>query len=142
MDHQDSRILLCAPSNSASDIIAKRLLELGSAALLRLYGPSRPSIAVLDELVPFTFTVNGKYSVPKLEEILKFRVVVATCSASYMLRCVGVPRGHSSHIFVDECAQTSEPEGELSLCVRVRSEAHLEFLKLSSLSAVRRPGRQ
>ena len=42
--------------------------------------------------------------------MLAFRVVVTTCISAAMIPGIGVPRGHFSHIFIDEAGQASEPE--------------------------------
>ena len=47
---------------------------------------------------------------PRLEELLKFKVVVASCSMAAKLYNLGVPRGHFDAVFIDEAGQALEPE--------------------------------
>lgn len=44
----------------------------------------------------------------------RFRVVVATCVSSSVVPGIGMPRGHFSHIPVDEAGQATEPESSIS----------------------------
>jgi len=46
---------------------------------------------------------------PVHERLLAFRVVVSTCSSAGVLQTLNVPRGHFSHIVIDEAAQAEEP---------------------------------
>jgi helicase MOV-10 len=39
-----------------------------------------------------------------------FRVIVTTCLSGCVPPGIGLPRGHFTHIFVDEAGQASEPE--------------------------------
>ncbi|KAK1226909.1 hypothetical protein PQX77_010078 [Marasmius sp. AFHP31] len=106
-----ARVLACAPSNSAADLIALRLRELGSGVLFRAYAPSRVREQVPDELIPFTYcTPNGHFSVRGSAQVEKFRVVVTTCISASIVSGIGIPRGHYSHIFIDEAGQATEPE--------------------------------
>jgi len=45
----------------------------------------------------------------------RFRVVVTTCVSASMLFGIGIPRGHYSHIFIDEAGQATEPEAFVSI---------------------------
>ncbi|KAK1226913.1 hypothetical protein PQX77_010082 [Marasmius sp. AFHP31] len=109
--YPESRILACAPSNSAADLIALRLVALGSNVLFRAYAPSRNKDQVPHELIDFTFrNANGHFSVPSLFRMKRFRVVVTTCISANIVSGIGIPRGHYSHIFVDEAGQATEPE--------------------------------
>lgn len=47
---------------------------------------------------------------PPIDELLKYRVVVATCLTGAAPAGMGANRGHFSHIFVDEAGQGKEPE--------------------------------
>ncbi|KDQ06713.1 hypothetical protein BOTBODRAFT_149590 [Botryobasidium botryosum FD-172 SS1] len=65
-----ARVLACAPSNSAADIMAQRLVEFGKFdknQLFRLYAPSRMRKHVPEELIPFTYIdptkANGRLCV-------------------------------------------------------------------------------
>lgn len=40
----------------------------------------------------------------------RHKITVSTCSSTGVLHSMGFPRGHFSHIFVDEAGQASEPE--------------------------------
>ncbi|KAL0066361.1 hypothetical protein AAF712_006620 [Marasmius tenuissimus] len=107
----EARILACAPSNSAADLIALRLRELGSDVLFRAYAPSRIRDLIPDELEPFTYrNPNGHFSVRGLAEMKRFRVVVTTCISASIVSGIGTPRGYYSHIFLDEAGQATEPE--------------------------------
>lgn len=111
----DARILVCAPSNSAADLLSTRLSSLG-LTLFRFYAPSRNKELIPDALIPFTHrTVDGHFSVPPLAIVQRFRVVVSTCVSAAFAHGVGVPRGHFSHIFVDEAGQATEPEVMVAL---------------------------
>ncbi|KAI0062692.1 P-loop containing nucleoside triphosphate hydrolase protein [Artomyces pyxidatus] len=107
----NARILACAPSNSAADVIASRLVDIGPEALFRFYAPSREMRAVPAELLPFTF-VNGDglFSHPPLATVRQYRVIVSTCVSAAFATGIGIPRGHFTHIFVDEAGQATEPE--------------------------------
>lgn len=106
-----SRILACAPSNSAADLIASRLTSLGSSVLFRLYAPSRAKEQVPTELRDYVFqNRDGYFSIPPKRKMQGFKVVVTTCVSAALVSGVGIPRGHYSHIFVDEAAQATEPE--------------------------------
>jgi helicase MOV-10 len=118
--------LACAPSNSAADIIAQRLIPLGNKRLFRLYAPSRLKILVDEELLPFTYThKDGPFSVPDLAQLMAFRVVVTTCVSAYIPFGVGVPKGHFTHIFIDEAGQATEPEAMVSIRTTVDKMANV-----------------
>jgi len=108
----NARILACAPSNSAADVIASRLSELLEPdALFRFYAPSRERGSVPVRLLPYTFINSANlFSHPSLDTVKAFRVVVSTCVSSAFASGIGVGRGHFSHVFIDEAAQATEPE--------------------------------
>ncbi|KAI0316313.1 P-loop containing nucleoside triphosphate hydrolase protein [Amylostereum chailletii] len=111
-----ARILACAPSNSAADLIASRLVMLGTDQLFRYCAPSRFKDTVPDELLPFThIDVNGHFSLPPLATVRRLRVIVSTCVSASFAYGIGLPRGHFSHIFVDEAGQATEPEVMISI---------------------------
>jgi helicase MOV-10 len=108
----NARILACAPSNSAADIIAERLtVALTPSELFRMYAPSRSKSDIPDKLRDYVHSsVDGHFSVPPMGRLKNFRVVVATCVSAAMLAGIGMPRGHYTHIFADEAGQATEPE--------------------------------
>jgi len=97
------RILACAPSDVGTGFLAERLAAAGldSDKLFRLNVPSQCEDISED---PRTFTL-----MPGHERLLAFRVVVSTCSSASVLETLNVPRGHFSHIVIDEAAQAEEP---------------------------------
>jgi helicase MOV-10 len=58
---------------------------------------------------------HGTFHVPPKEELMKFRVIVSTCVSASIPYGVGVPRGHFTHIFVDEAGQAAEPESMIPI---------------------------
>lgn len=112
----NARILACAPSNSAADLIASRLRDLGSGVLFRFYAPTRHRDQVPDELLPFTVTkVDGHFTVPPVVILKRFRIIVSTCVSASFSYGVGLPRGHFSHLFFDEAGHATEPETMIAI---------------------------
>jgi helicase MOV-10 len=110
----NNKILACAPSNSAADLIAIKLEHLGPSILFRLNAISR-SIKI-EEGFPATlkrFSLindNTVFAIPPAEELAKYRVIVSTCFSGGIPASLGLKRGYFSHIFIDEAGQGKEPE--------------------------------
>lgn len=113
-----ARIFACAPSNSAADLLALGLTSLSKDELFRFYAPSRSKSkdTMSDILLEYTY-VNGDgfFSTPILARMKRYRVVVTTCVSASVLSGIGLPRGHYSHIFVDEAGQATEPEAFIGI---------------------------
>ncbi|XP_070558599.1 RNA helicase Mov10l1-like [Ptychodera flava] len=102
-----SRIIVCAPSNSAADLLAERLHESGRVKLSdmsRLNGFQRHEETVSDVIKPYCSDGND------LELVAHHRIVVSTCASAGMLYQLGLKSGHFTHVFVDEAGQATEPE--------------------------------
>ncbi|KAJ7430120.1 P-loop containing nucleoside triphosphate hydrolase protein [Mycena galericulata] len=107
----EARILACAPSNSAADLIAQKLLSLGTTQLFRLNSLSRNYYELSEDLRKFSaVNDNLTFVVPVVEDLRKYRVIVSTCLSGGIPAQLGVKRGHFSHIFCDEAGQATEPE--------------------------------
>jgi len=106
----DTVILASAPSNAAADIIASRLRDhLTPDELFRFYAHSyRGNVA--PGLIPYTFKKGNFHAVHELNKMASFRVIITTCLSGCVPPGIGLPRGHFTHIFVDEAGQASEPE--------------------------------
>ena len=107
----NARVLACAPSNSAADVITERLAQLGAQVMIRLVSPSRSKKQVSTGALPFTR--SNQYDVfecPPKDELEKFSVVVSTCCSASVPHGIGIAPGHFTHVFVDEAGQASEPE--------------------------------
>lgn len=112
----EARILACAPSNSATDLIAERLEVLGPSQLFRMNAPSRAQSTLPKVLGQFSRKNDyGTFLIPPKAELMKFRVVVSTCISACVPYNIGVPRGHFTHIFVDEAGQAAEPEAMIPI---------------------------
>jgi helicase MOV-10 len=110
------RILVCTPSNSAADLLAQRLKDLGRSQVFRLNSVSREIRHLPAELKPFSL-INGNnvFATPPVEDLKKYRVIISTCISGGIPAALGVPRGHYSHIFIDECAQAMEPDAMIPI---------------------------
>ena len=107
----EARILACAPSNSAADLLTERLKDLGKSELIRLVAPSRTKESVSKGALQFTYAnPQGIFVCPPINELSKYRVVVSTCCNAPVLFGIAMPRGHFTHIFIDEAGQGTEPE--------------------------------
>jgi helicase MOV-10 len=99
----NSRILACAPSNSAADSTASRLSNHNPNELFRFYAPSRFKNQVPNNLLSYTYVRHdGHFSVSNLDRMKQFRIVVTTCVSASVVSGIGLPQGHYSHIFIDE----------------------------------------
>ncbi|CAH1998599.1 unnamed protein product [Acanthoscelides obtectus] len=122
-----SRILVAAPSNSAVDLIALRLVDSGvlkPGDLVRLVSVNYAlSDLIPPRLVPFCIVGSGskegteQYGVQNGIQIGghqnlmgRNRITISTCSSVGQLFTMGFPKGHFTHIVVDEAAQASEPD--------------------------------
>jgi helicase MOV-10 len=114
-----THILACAPSNSAADLIAERLAGLGKSKVFRMNAHSRGTENVPSAVLALSFTTKddgiNRFVVPPITDLMKFRVVVCTCLSASLPYGIGVPRGHFSHIFIDEAGQATEPEVMISV---------------------------
>jgi helicase MOV-10 len=72
--------------------------------------PSRAPSLLPDNLLPYVYSHDNHFSVPGLEKLGAYRVIVSTCISASMLFGVGIPPGHYTHIFVDEAGQATETE--------------------------------
>uniref|UniRef100_A0AAR5P8T6 RNA helicase n=1 Tax=Dendroctonus ponderosae TaxID=77166 RepID=A0AAR5P8T6_DENPD len=130
----NSRLLVTAPSNSAADLIALRLIDFGilkPGDLVRIVsinyavGENIPA-----KLVPYCATASVAKEGTKDENILdqngmtfdcsrevlgRHKITISTCSSAATLHMMGFPRGHFTHIFVDEAGQAAEPEVMISI---------------------------
>uniref|UniRef100_H0UXJ7 RNA helicase Mov10l1 n=1 Tax=Cavia porcellus TaxID=10141 RepID=H0UXJ7_CAVPO len=104
---QDSRILVCAPSNSAADLVCLRLHEsrvLRPASMVRVNATCRFEETIIDAIKPYCR--DGE----DIWRASRFRIIITTCSSAGLFYQIGVRVGHFTHVFVDEAGQASEPE--------------------------------
>ncbi|XP_071447194.1 putative helicase MOV-10 [Hetaerina americana] len=115
---ENAHVLVAAPSNAAADVVSSRILNhLPPSQLLRLYSPCREWCQVpeiLQKSCNYRAT-SGSFEIPPVKDLLKPRVVAVTMVTSGRLVTLGIPRGHFSHIIIDECAQGLEPESLISI---------------------------
>lgn len=61
-------------------------------------------------MLPYTLrNDHDTFVFPPQSAMVKFRVVVSTCSSAGVLQSLGIPTGHYSHVFIDEAGQAEEP---------------------------------
>nr|XP_033813500.1 RNA helicase Mov10l1 isoform X2 [Geotrypetes seraphini] len=103
----DSRILVCAPSNSATDLVCLRLHEsqmLEPCAMVRVNASCRIEETIHDAVKPYCR--DGE----DIWKASRFRIIACTCSSAGLFYQIGLRIGHFTHIFIDEAGQASEPE--------------------------------
>ncbi|KAF8804411.1 P-loop containing nucleoside triphosphate hydrolase protein [Phlegmacium glaucopus] len=129
-------ILVCAPSNPATDTLVERLIvHLRQDEMLRLNDQNRTFAEVSDKIKPYCYVENDKFSLPPWKKLMHYRVVVCSCLDASILvgaqctnralmmmeeevtnilhphkRMKHVARPHWTHLLIDEAAQGSEPE--------------------------------
>lgn len=112
-----SRILITAPSNSASDLLAERLLDhVMPSQMLRLYSSSVHPEKISKKLKKCCNFLDGEserhYTASELK---KYRIIVVTLVTSSKLVSAGLPVNHFTHVIVDEAGHALEPECDIPL---------------------------
>lgn len=126
----NSRLLVGTPSNSAADLITTRLIESGDLCagdFIRLVSQNQIEKELIPEhLMPYCATVDiaadGTCSDSmivtesglKLKCQMKFlgrhRVTISTCSTLGNFLQMNFPKGHFTHVLIDESGQCTEPD--------------------------------
>ncbi|CAG8668732.1 13831_t:CDS:2 [Gigaspora margarita] len=105
-----NRILACAASNAAANLLLRKLSEyLSSEEMIRIYAVSQNPNKLDLDLHHYCVINNGKFQVPTLTYIEERKVVVTTCSTAGLVYALGSTKPYT-HIFVDEAGQALEPE--------------------------------
>lgn len=146
-----ARLLLCAPSESASDTLVQRLSKfLGPQHLFRLNSPARAFPEVPDSILPFCFVDGTVFSIPAFPDFLSRKIVVVTCRDAEILHRARLsnrdlfflersmhsvlhpeseqiePALHWTGLIIDEAAQATEPEALIPLLVVAPPDEILE----------------
>ncbi|KAK3334183.1 P-loop containing nucleoside triphosphate hydrolase protein [Cercophora scortea] len=138
-----SHILLCAPSEPATDTLADRLRPvLKPHEMLRLNRPSRGFAELNDALMPYCHIENDSFALPPFRQLMSYRVIVTSCRDASVLMYARVTntdlysvenglrlclhplkpppeptRLHWDALLLDEAAQSTEPEALIPLYV-------------------------
>uniref|UniRef100_A0A671X1J2 RNA helicase n=1 Tax=Sparus aurata TaxID=8175 RepID=A0A671X1J2_SPAAU len=101
-------ILACAPSNSAADLLCKKILDhVDEHKVFRMYASSRDPNLVPEE---FKTRVCLRFEFPAKEKLMQYRIMVTTLLTAGRLVTGDIPEGHFTHIFVDEAGHAVETE--------------------------------
>ncbi|KAM3872352.1 putative helicase mov-10-B.1 [Diretmus argenteus] len=104
-------ILACAPSNSATDLLCKRILEhVDERKVFRMYASSREPKLVPDEIKACSNLEGETYVYPKKQDLMKYKIMVTTLYTAGRLVTGNIPVDHFTHVFVDEAGHAVETE--------------------------------
>lgn len=109
----DSRVLVCAPSNSASDLVLQRVMQhtvIPKSQMLRLNALGRSLMFLPKDLRDVSCISGDEFYFPSKEEIMEKRLVVCTLISAGRLVSGGIPDQHFTHVFIDEAGQSLQPE--------------------------------
>lgn len=121
-----SRIVACAPSNSASDIIAIRLLEhISKQHMLRMHAESRMISTIPEKLRDMSNIQDGNIYTPSDEKLMAYKIIVCTLVTAGKIAGASLPQGHITHVFLDECGHAMEPEAMSALAGIVEKDAQV-----------------
>ncbi|KAM8795940.1 helicase MOV-10 [Eudromia elegans] len=124
---EGSRVLACAPSNSAADLLCQRLLpHIPAHHVYRLVASSRSPRKVPADIRPCCNwdEGEGRYVYPSRTRLAQYRVLVTTlvtagsataAALSCRLASANFPPGHFTHVFIDECGHAAEPESVVAV---------------------------
>ncbi|KDQ10524.1 hypothetical protein BOTBODRAFT_640203 [Botryobasidium botryosum FD-172 SS1] len=134
-------ILLCAPSNPATDTLALRLRHsLKPNEMLRLNDRNRTFAEIPAEIMQFCYIEDSFFALPPWETLMRYRVVVCSCLDATVLvtaQCTNRSLAeleksvvhtlhphrkqaispHWTHLLIDEAGQASEPEALIPISV-------------------------
>lgn len=109
-EYPEKRILVCAPSDAAADVIAIRLCKsLGSDQLFRLNWWQRMLTSLPSMLLPYSYQAGDMFELPTTDILKKFQVVVSTCSSAGIFMSEW-SRVDFDVVIVDEASQATESE--------------------------------
>lgn len=125
----NAKILVCAPSDAACDVLASRLIpHLPQKSVLRINWWSRKVASVKPELLSSCpMDETGVFTVPSSFLMQEARVVVCQCFVAACLELVKPQenlRKRFSHLFIDECNLAMECESLVPI-MSVGSETSL-----------------
>ncbi|NXE06609.1 SDE3 helicase, partial [Lophotis ruficrista] len=115
---KDARILACAPSNSATDLLCQRLIkDIAPRDVYRLIASSRNYQEVPADIRPCCNWDDEKscYVYPSKEQLGRYRILITTLVTAGRLVSANFPPGFFSHVFIDECGQAVEPESVVAV---------------------------
>ncbi|XP_037640935.1 putative helicase mov-10-B.1 [Sebastes umbrosus] len=122
---KSARILTCAPSNSACDLLCERLMaHLDPHQIFRMYASSRDPRSVPKNLLKYCNwdQAQDRFVFPEKEILVKYTIVVTTMVTAGRLVSGGIPVGHFTHVFVDEGGQAVEPECVIAIAGLLSAE--------------------
>lgn len=104
---KNSRVLVCASSNAAADIIAEYLANSNQYVpgdFIRFNGFLRAGQNLPETIYPFC--VDGE----DLHNVAMHRLIVSTCITAGQFFSLDLSIGHLTHVFIDEAGYCTEPE--------------------------------
>uniref|UniRef100_A0A8C3A0K9 RNA helicase n=1 Tax=Cyclopterus lumpus TaxID=8103 RepID=A0A8C3A0K9_CYCLU len=108
-----ARILACAPSNSACDLLCERLMvHTNASQIYRVYASSRDPRSIPKNMLKYCNwnQAQEEFEFPLKEVLMKYSIVVTTMVTAGRLVSGGIPVGHFTHVFLDEGGHAVEPE--------------------------------
>ena len=131
-----THLLVCTPSQSSADTIARRLRShFNPFEMFRLNNWTRSFAEVPEDLLPYCFVDDDLFSIPPFKTMMSFKVVVTTCRDADLLVQAGLTNValdnllmglnstmlqdahqpdqqhlHWTGLLLDEAAQAMEPE--------------------------------
>ena len=107
----ESRLLICAPSNNAADLLAVKLIEhVPPGQMLRPLPRSRQDQPI-DKAIECICTFRPVNAM----DFMAKRIIITTLSSASKLYRGGLQKSFITHVFVDEAGQATEPETLLAI---------------------------
>ncbi|XP_032370048.1 putative helicase mov-10-B.1 [Etheostoma spectabile] len=122
---KSARILACAPSNSACDLLCERLMvHMDPHRIYRVYASSRNPNSVPVNLLKYCNWDQKQeaFVYPGKQILMKYTIIVTTLVTAGRLVSGGIPVGHFSHVFLDEGGQAVEPECVIAIAGLLSAE--------------------
>jgi helicase MOV-10 len=112
----DTRVLVCAPTNRACDSLMRHVMEnVCTFDLFRANAAFRDKDLAPDGTMPTTLLHGECFTCPTLKELKDFRIITSTFVSAFRLCAAGIQAGHFSHIFFMDASSAIEPEMTVAL---------------------------
>lgn len=110
---RNTHMLVCAPSNSACDLLTERLRKhVDKRQIFRLHAASRNWTDVPDIVkeVSNYNVFHKKFFFPSQDELIDYRIIVSTLVTVGRIASAQFPSDHFRYVFIDEAGHAMEPE--------------------------------